>query len=69
MGAGGLVGPSNARKRFSESDFESCDASSSEAATVALAAVEEITEIESGKRNSRPELQRAICRAKVSGRA
>jgi DNA invertase Pin-like site-specific DNA recombinase len=29
--------------------------------------LEEITEIESGKRNDRPELRRAICRAKVSG--
>ena len=29
--------------------------------------LEEITEIESGKRSDRPELRRAICRAKVSG--
>jgi DNA invertase Pin-like site-specific DNA recombinase len=29
--------------------------------------LEEITEIESGKGNDRPELRRAICRGKVSG--
>ena len=29
--------------------------------------LEEITEVESGKRNDRPKLRRAICRAKVSG--
>jgi hypothetical protein len=29
--------------------------------------LEEIIEIESGKRNDRPELRRAICRGKVSG--
>jgi hypothetical protein len=30
--------------------------------------LEEITEIESGKRNDRPELRRAICRGRSAGR-